>query len=210
MAAVSSTRTTTPNVTDKEGVENFDDESDNIQPPLAFGSNHSFDKIKELVPKTAQLFANRRAHGGRSSRSYYGPLDILDIQADFDSEGIRWNEMFHFGVNNAGNANVVEYKGMQKKVKEMGQEIMFEIFCDRYQNAYVEALLSGKDIEAITVEQINKSIGFNKCNTEIIRQTSWSRLRQTRYSRRRWIVFHFFLTMQLIGHFAYQVCSTIL
>ena len=99
MAAVSSTRTTTPNVTDKEGVENFDDESDNIQPPLAFGSNHSFDKIKELASKIAQLLANRRAHGGRSSRSYYGSLDIIDIQANVDSEGIRLNELFHLGVN---------------------------------------------------------------------------------------------------------------
>ena len=70
--------------------------------------------------------------------------------------------MFHLGVNNAGSSNVVKYDDMQKKVKEMGQEIMFKVFCDRYQNAYVGALLSGKDIEAITVEQINKSLSFIK------------------------------------------------
>ena len=39
---------------------------------------------------------------------------------------------------------------------------MFEVLCDRYKNAYVGTLLSGKDIEAITVEQINKSLGFIK------------------------------------------------
>ena len=162
VVAVSGIRTTTPNAKDKEDAENYGDESDDTQPPSTSGSNHSFDKIQELAPKTAQLFANRRAHGGRSSRSYYGPLDILDIQTDFDNAGIRWNEMFHLGVNNAGSSNVVKYDDMQKKVKEMGQEIMFEVFCDRYQNAYVGALLSGKDIEAITVEQINKSLSFIK------------------------------------------------
>ena len=128
VAAVSGTRTTTPNVTDKESAENSGDESDNTQPPSSSGSNHSFDKIKELASKIAQLLANRRAHGGRSSRSYYGPLDILDSQDDFDSAGIRWNEMFHLRVNNAGSSNVVNYDNMQKKVKEMGQEIMFEVF----------------------------------------------------------------------------------
>ena len=158
VAAVFRIRMTMPNAKDKEGAENFGDESENTQPP----SNHSFDKIQKLAPKIAQLFANRLAHGGRSSRSYYGPLDILDIQADFDSAGIRWNEVFHLGVNNGGSSNVVKYDDMQKKVKEMGQEIMFEVFCDRYQNAYVGALLSGKDIEAITVEQINKSLSFIK------------------------------------------------
>ena len=128
VVAVSGIRTITPNAKDKEGVENSGDESDNTQPPSTSGSNHSFDKIQELAPKTAQLFANRRAHGGRSSRSYYGPLDILDSQDDFDSAGICWNEMFHLRVNNTGSSNVVNYDNMQKKVKEMGQEIMFEVF----------------------------------------------------------------------------------
>jgi len=39
---------------------------------------------------------------------------------------------------------------------------MFEVFCDRYQNAHVGDLLSGNNIEAITVEQINKSLSFIK------------------------------------------------
>ena len=117
MAAISGTRTTTPNATDKDGAENSVDESDNTQQQPHSGSNHSFDKSKELAPKSAQLLANLRTHGGRSSRSYHGPLDILDNQADFDSAGIRWNVMFYLAVKNAGNSNVVEYEGMQKKIK---------------------------------------------------------------------------------------------
>ena len=46
VTAVSGTRTTTPNATDKEGAENCGDESDNTQPPPSSGSNYSFDKIK--------------------------------------------------------------------------------------------------------------------------------------------------------------------
>ena len=40
----------------------------------------------------------------------------------------------------------------------MGQEIMFEVFCNRYQKAYVGENLEIKEIESITVEQVAKSL----------------------------------------------------
>ena len=44
----------------------------------------------------------------------------------------------------------------------MGQEILFEVSYDRYQNTNVGSSLSGKNIEPITVEQVNKSLNFIK------------------------------------------------
>ena len=44
----------------------------------------------------------------------------------------------------------------------MGQEILFEVSYDRYQNTNVGASLSGKNIEPITVEQVNKLLNFIK------------------------------------------------
>ena len=150
-ASISGTNTPPPSAVVKEGDENSGNEGDNTQP--SSNSNHGFDKdTATLAPKTAQFLANRRFHGGKSSRSHYGLLDILDPQVTFDGTGIRWNENFQLGVNNPGSSNAVEYDSIQKKVKEMGKEIMFEVFYDRHQNAYVSALPSGNDILAITVE----------------------------------------------------------
>ena len=54
-----------------------------------------FNVVKlKLHPKTAEILANRRAHGSSSLRSYYGPLDVLENQSTFDVAGIRWNDMF--------------------------------------------------------------------------------------------------------------------
>ena len=150
-SSIFGTSTPPPNTADNGGDGTSGNEDDNTQPPS--DSNHGFDKVTTtLDPKTAQLLANRRAHGGKPSRSYYGPLGILDVQVVFDGERIRWNEMFQLGVNNAGRSNVVECDSTQKKVKKREQEILIEVFCDRYYNNYVGALLSVKDIKSITVE----------------------------------------------------------
>ena len=117
-ASIFGTSTPPPSAVVKEGDENSGNEGDNTQPPS--NSNHGVDKVTStFAPKTAQLHANRRAHGGKSSCSYYGLLVILDDQGAFDGAGIRWNGIFQLGVNNAGNSNVVEYDGIQKKVKEI-------------------------------------------------------------------------------------------
>jgi len=100
-------------------------------------SNSGFNAVKsKLHPKTAELLVNRRAHGSASLQSYYGHLDVLENQSAFDDAGIWWNKMFLLGVNNAGKTNVVEYEKIKKEIKEMGQEILFEVFCDKYTNAY--------------------------------------------------------------------------
>ena len=110
-ASISGTSTPPPNAVDNEGDGTSGNEGDNTQPPS--DSNHGFDKVTAtLAPKTAQLLANRRSHGGKSSRSYYELLDILDAQVAFHGAGIRWNDMFELGVNNAGSSNVVKYDGM--------------------------------------------------------------------------------------------------
>ena len=117
-ASISGTNTPPPSAVVKEGDENSGNEGDNTQP--SSNSNHGFDKdTATLAPKTAQLHANRRAHGGKSSRLYYELLVILDVQVAFDGAEIRWNDIFQLGVNNAGNSNVVEYDGIQKIVKEI-------------------------------------------------------------------------------------------
>ena len=83
-------------------------------------SNSSFDAIKvKLAPKNVQLLADRCAHGGKSMRSYHGPLDILENQSEFDSCGIQWNEMFELGMNNDGQSNVVTRDAIELKIRKM-------------------------------------------------------------------------------------------
>ena len=45
--------------------------------------------------------------------------------------------MFHLGVNSTGKTNVVEYEKIAKEIEEMGQEILFDVFFDRYTGAYI-------------------------------------------------------------------------
>ena len=52
--------------------------------------------------------------------------------------------MFELGMNNAGKANAVRYDAIKQKIKEIGQEIMLEIFCNKYQKAYAGEKLSVK------------------------------------------------------------------
>ena len=101
-------------------------------------SNTEFTEVNsKLHPKTAELLTNRCAYGSASLRSYHGELDILENQSAFNDAGIRWNEMFRLGVNPAGQTNVVEYKNIRKEIEEMGQEILFEVFCHKFTDAYV-------------------------------------------------------------------------
>ena len=124
-------------------------------------SNTIFDKVSvKLAPKTIQILTNRIAHGGRSTISYYGHLDILDDQTVFDCEGIRWTKMFELGVSTK--QMLFNMMLFRKQIKEMGQEIMFEVFCNKYQKAYVGGKLSVKEIESITVEQVAKSFSYIK------------------------------------------------
>ena len=119
-------------------------------------------KSAKLDPKTAQLLTNQRSRGGRSTISYYEPLDILDDQTVFDNEGIRWNEMFELRMNNTGKVNVVQYDAIRQKIKKIGQEIVYEVFYNRYQKANVDENLSAKEVESITVKQVDKSLSFVK------------------------------------------------
>ena len=126
-------------------------------------SNEGFNKVHSaLGPKTAAIFATRRSSGGRSLRTFNGALDFLEDQNIFDALNIRWNEMFELGINNAGQMNIVEYDGLQSKVKAMQQEIYFDSFCDRYQLAYVGAVVDVNELENITMEQVQKSFSFIK------------------------------------------------
>ena len=70
--------------------------------------------------------------------------------------------MFELGINNAGQMNIVEYDGLQSKVKAMQQEIYFDSFCDRYQLVYVGAVIDVNELENITMEQVQKSFSFIK------------------------------------------------
>ena len=45
--------------------------------------------------------------------------------------------MFCLGVNNAGKNNVVEYEKIAQEIDEMSQEILYDVFCDEYTDAYV-------------------------------------------------------------------------
>ena len=70
--------------------------------------------------------------------------------------------MFELGMNNAGKANVVEYDGIQQRIKDMCQEILFEVFCDKYNDAYVGDTYTLEDIESITVDQVHNSLSYIK------------------------------------------------
>ena len=48
------------------------------------------------------------------------------------------------------------------KIKEMSQEILFEVFCDRYNEAYVGDTYSTEDLDFVTVKQVNKSLSCIK------------------------------------------------
>ena len=51
---------------------------------------------------------------------------------------------------------------LNKQNKKIGQEIVYEVFYNKYQKANVDENLSAKEIESITVEQVNKSLSFVK------------------------------------------------
>jgi len=92
-------------------------------------SNSSIDKVSEkLAHKIAQLLANRRDHGGRWTRSYDESLDILDDQTAFDSEDIRWKEMFELGVTNTDKSNNVQYDAIKQKLKKWDKELCLSYF----------------------------------------------------------------------------------
>ena len=108
----------------------------------------------------AQPLANRRDRGGKYLRTFSGPLNILDSQVDFNNCGIRWNEMFELGVNNDGKSNVVEYEGIRKRIKDMCEEIMFEVFCVKYNDAYIGDIYNLEDIGSFTIEQVHKPLTY--------------------------------------------------
>ena len=61
-----------------------------IFPGTSSNSNSGFDAVNDkLAPQTAQLLAGSQAHGGKSLRSYNGPLDILENHSGFDDCGIQ-------------------------------------------------------------------------------------------------------------------------
>jgi len=61
--------------------------SENVGYPST--SNSRLAEVKsKLHPKTAEILANRRAHGSGSFRSYYGVLHVLENQNAFADAGI--------------------------------------------------------------------------------------------------------------------------
>ena len=60
----------------------------------------------------------------------------------------------------------------------MGQEIMFEAFCDRYQNTYVGDLLSGKILKPSRWNKSTSCLVSLKCSIGIIAPTSWLRFKK--------------------------------
>jgi len=73
--------------------------------------------------------------------------------------------MFRLGVNNTGKTNVVEYEKIKKEIKEieeMGQEMLFEVFCDKYTDAYVRQAFCNDKIDTMTIEQVQVSLNYFK------------------------------------------------
>ena len=66
--------------------------------------------------------------------------------------------MFELGVNNDGQINVVQRDAINLKIKEMSQEILFEVFCDRYNETYVGDTYSTEYIDTTTVQKAMKSL----------------------------------------------------
>jgi len=64
--------------------------------------------------------------------------------------------------NTAGAAMVTKLEEIDKKIREMEQEIKFEVFCDRFKSAYVRYLFFIDNIKATAVDQVNKSLAFIK------------------------------------------------
>ena len=60
--------------------------------------------------------------------------------------------MFQLGVNNTGKTNVVEYEKYAKEIDDIGQEVLFDVFCDKYTTAYVGQAYSKEKIDALTIE----------------------------------------------------------
>ena len=65
-------------------------------------------------------------------------------------------------MNSAGKMNVVNYDTIQQKIKDMAQEILFEVFCHKYTDAYVGTDLDMDKVDTITIEQVSKSLSFIK------------------------------------------------
>ena len=49
----------------------------------------------------------------------------------------------------------------------MGQEVLFDVFCDRYTTAYVGQAYSREKIDALTIEQVQESLNFSKWSITI-------------------------------------------
>ena len=80
----------------------------------------------------AQLMSNHHNHGDKPTRSYHGPLCLLDDQAVFDQCAIRWNNMMLLVDKVAGTTMVIQSEENDNKIREMAQKIKFEVFCDRF------------------------------------------------------------------------------
>lgn len=92
----------------------------------------SFDmKNISHAPEMARLL------GGKSICSYHSTVGLLDDQAVFEQCTIRWNNMMLLVDNVASTTMVTWSEEIDNKIREMYQEIKFEVFCDRFKNAFV-------------------------------------------------------------------------
>jgi len=68
--------------------------------------------------------------------------------------------MFRLVVNSTGYTNVVKFENIRKEIKEMGQEILFDVFCHKFTDVHVGQAFCKEKGDAMTIEQVQVSLNY--------------------------------------------------